>query len=58
MNMHHHARLAAPPRPIKVGAEGVSFLNVTLPKQLRQTRVVKDLPAEEIAKEIVDWISH
>ena len=45
-------------RPIKVAAEGVSFVSVTLPKQLRQTRIVKDLPAEEIAKEIVAWIRH
>jgi electron transfer flavoprotein beta subunit len=41
----------------KVGAEGISFLSVTLPKQLRGTRVVKDLTAEEIAREIVGWIA-
>ncbi len=35
---------------------GTTFASVTLPKQQRQTRVVKDLPAEEVAREIVAWI--
>jgi electron transfer flavoprotein beta subunit len=41
----------------KVGAGDVNFKSVALPKQQRQTRIVKDTPAEEIAKEIVAWIS-
>lgn len=53
-------RLAMPAlqkaRMVKVGAEGVRYLSVTLPKQLRTTRVVKDLPPEAIAREIVEWI--
>jgi electron transfer flavoprotein beta subunit len=40
----------------KVGAGDVTFKSVALPKQQRQTRIVKDTPAEEIAKEIVAWI--
>ena len=44
-------------KPVKVGAERVTFVNVTLPKQQRDTKVVKDLPADEIAREIVEWIS-
>jgi electron transfer flavoprotein beta subunit len=43
-------------RAVKAGAEGVTFAGVTLPKQQRQTRIVKDAPPEEIAKEIVEWI--
>jgi len=43
-------------KPVKVGADGVSFASVTLPKQLRRTRVVKDATADEIAREIVAWI--
>lgn len=43
-------------KPTKVGADGVRHLSVTLPRQLRQTRVVRDLPPEAIAREIVDWI--
>jgi electron transfer flavoprotein beta subunit len=42
--------------PVKVGAEGVTFASVGLPAQRRETRIVKDLPVEEIAREIVAWI--
>ena len=44
-------------KPAKVAAEGVKFASVTLPKQQRDTKIVKDVPAEEIAKEIVAWIT-
>ena len=40
----------------QVGNHGVTFDSVTLPRQQRDTRVVKDLSAEDIAREIVDWI--
>ena len=43
-------------KPAKVGAEGVAFARVSLPSQRRETRVVRDLPADEIAREIVAWI--
>jgi len=43
-------------KPAKVGAEGVTFAAVELPKQRRETRIVKDAPAEDIAREIVAWI--
>ena len=42
--------------PAKLVGEGLTFLSVTLPKQLRATRIVKDKSAEDIAKEIVEWI--
>ena len=42
----------------KVGAAGLKFASVNLPKQQRTTKIVKDLPADEIAKEIVEWISN
>jgi electron transfer flavoprotein beta subunit len=35
---------------------GAHFSSVTLPKQQRDTRIVKDKPAEEIAREIVEWV--
>jgi len=41
----------------KLAQEGLRYLSVTPPKQLRQTRVVKDLPAEEIARELFEWIT-
>lgn len=44
-------------KPAKVGAEGVAFARVSLPSQRRETRVVKDLSADEIAREIVAWIT-
>ncbi len=43
-------------KPSKVGAEGVTFSRVALPAQRRDTRVVKDLPLDEIARDIVEWI--
>ncbi len=44
-------------RPVKVGAEGLTFHSVALPKQQRQTRIVKDTPADDIAQEIAAWIT-
>jgi electron transfer flavoprotein beta subunit len=39
-----------------LGSAGQCFASVSLPKQQRETRIVKDMPAEEIAREIVAWI--
>ena len=43
-------------KPVKMGTDGASFASVSLPKQLRQTRIVKDAAPDEIAREIVAWI--
>lgn len=43
-------------QPAKVGAEGVTYLGVELPKQRRETRVVKDMSVEEVARDIVAWL--
>jgi electron transfer flavoprotein beta subunit len=43
-------------RPLKLAGEGLVFANVTLPKQVRETRIVKDKSPDDIAKEIVEWI--
>ncbi len=43
-------------KPGKVSNEGLTFAGVSLPKQRRETRIQKDLSADEIAREIVDWI--
>ena len=40
----------------KLTAEGLCFAGVTLPKQLRETKIVKDKSPDEIAMEIVEWI--
>ncbi len=44
-------------RPAQIHDEGLSFLKVELPKQQRNTRIVKDVSADEIAREIVEWIA-
>jgi electron transfer flavoprotein beta subunit len=58
MNMRAIMPALQKAKPAKVGAEGVKFASVTLPKQQRQTKIVKDVPSDEIAKEIVAWISN
>jgi len=45
------AKLAALP------SNGLSYTSVSLPKQQRATRVVKDLTTDEIARELVEWIA-
>ncbi len=43
-------------KPTKLAGEGLTFMSVTLPKQLRATKIVKDKSPDDIAKEIVQWI--
>ena len=45
----------AKPAPL---AQNVSYASVAPPKQQRQTRVVKDHSADEIAAELAEWITH
>jgi len=45
-------------KPAKVGADGLTFSSVAVPKQARDTKIVKDLPADQIAAEIVEWITN
>jgi len=40
----------------KITADGLQYANVATPKQQRETRIVKDTPADQIASEIVQWI--
>ena len=42
---------------VKLEANGLSYVSVSLPKQQRETRVVKDAAEDEIAREIVQWIA-
>ena len=42
----------------KVGAAGVTFASVSLPKQRRDTKIVKNLSPDEIARDIVSWITN
>jgi electron transfer flavoprotein beta subunit len=43
-------------KPAPVPSAGLCFESVALPKRLRETRVVKNMPAAEIAREIAAWI--
>jgi electron transfer flavoprotein beta subunit len=43
-------------KPAAAAAGGLAFPRASLPRQVRDTRVVKDLTPEAIAREIVEWI--
>ena len=43
-------------KPVKL-AESAQYAGVALPKQKRETRIVKDTPVDQIAKEIVAWLN-
>ena len=43
-------------KPVKLSGSSLTFAEVALPKELRQTRIVTDKSPEEIAREIVAWI--
>jgi len=43
----------AKPSPVTTGCE---YKSVSLPKQQRETKIVKDMPAAEIARELAAWI--
>lgn len=40
----------------QLDSSGLSYISVSLPKQQRTTRVVKDMTPEQIADELVEWI--
>ena len=43
-------------KPAPAPSGGATFESVTLPKQQRETRLVKDMSIDDVAREIVDWI--
>ena len=43
-------------RPAELAGEAIEFREAALPSQKRETRIVKDLSAGEVAKEIAEWI--
>jgi electron transfer flavoprotein beta subunit len=43
-------------KPVKVENQGLTYASVSLPRQMRETRIVKDKSADQIAAEIVAWI--
>jgi len=43
-------------RPARLSGNGLSFSSVCLPKQLRETKIVREKSPDEIARELVEWI--
>ncbi len=43
-------------KPSKLTREDLEFINAEVPKATRETRVVKDMSTDDIAKEIVAWL--
>ncbi len=43
-------------KPAALAEIGVQYVSASLPSQQRQTRVVKDMAADAIAQELVEWI--
>jgi electron transfer flavoprotein beta subunit len=43
-------------QPSPIPNAGLCFASVNLPRQQRETRIVKNMPAEEIARELVQWM--
>jgi len=43
-------------KAVKLAGEGLTFTSVSLPKQRRDTKIVKDMTPDAIAAEIVEWI--
>ncbi len=44
-------------RPASLPQDGLKYLSAKPPRQQRQTRIVKDLSPEQVAQEIVEWIT-
>ncbi len=43
-------------KPTTLAANGLRYVSVSLPKQQRTTRVVKDMTPDQIAAELAEWI--
>ncbi|MBN1478990.1 electron transfer flavoprotein subunit beta [candidate division KSB1 bacterium] len=43
-------------KPATIKDQALTFHNVEVPAQRRQTKIVKDTPVPEIAREIVEWL--
>ncbi len=56
LNMRNVMPALQKARPVKLAENGPTFSSVVLPKQMRDTRIVKDKTADEIAQEIVQWL--
>lgn len=55
-NMRHVMPALQKAQPAVLDLDSQRYNSVELPKQIRQTRIVKDMPEDQIAQEIVEWI--
>jgi electron transfer flavoprotein beta subunit len=55
-NMRTIMPALAKAKTAKIEPNGLSYVSVSLPKQQRETRVVKDRSPDQIAAELVAWI--
>ena len=56
LNMRTVAPALQKAKSVKLEGQGQAIPAVTLPKQLRETRIVKDMTSDQVAEEIVAWI--
>jgi electron transfer flavoprotein beta subunit len=43
-------------KPVNVGTGDIEYSSATVPKQKRETRIERDMPPDEIARELAEWI--
>ena len=43
-------------RTVKLPGEGLNYVQVSLPRQQRETRLIKDWTADQVAEDIVKWL--
>jgi electron transfer flavoprotein beta subunit len=43
-------------KAVKIANAGLAYAGVTLPKQRRETKIVKDLTPDAVARDLVEWI--
>jgi electron transfer flavoprotein beta subunit len=55
-NMRTIMPALAKAKKVALEANGLRYISASLPKQQRETRVVKDLTPDQIAAELVEWI--
>ena len=55
-NMQKNMPALMQAKPADLSGTSLKFEGVQLPQQRRQTRVVKDVPVDDMAKEIVEWL--
>ncbi len=56
MNMRTVMPAIQQAKPVQLETGGLSYSEVRIPEQKRQTRIVREMSPEAVAREIVDWI--